>query len=466
MADELIPEPTRRQRRRRSDGDRSPAKHAALVVFALLVTLGPLAFGAVDRVVQIALTGLLGIGMLLVPPRVILMSAWISRALLALTALVVLKEVAPAGWFGAVGWRTTVEQSFGLALPWTHHPEAGRAFDGWLAGAVAVGWFAWVRTLAAEREDRMRLAWVMLIGAALIAAVSFGTATSTESKMILGLRYSSGWIGFGPFPNRNHSACYFAMAAILGAGCVARSGEHRRFVWLALGALMLGGVLLALLRTQSRGGIVALGAGFAIFLGIVLLKLRSRKVLAVAVASALLIGGLGLLAGGKTLQRIAGTGQAMDESASARVAIWKNAATMWHDAPLLGHGLGAFASVFPVYQQIALEEVTVKHPESSWLQWLTELGLVPVLLGALAALGFALPNLTSLFERQSGFFIRAAAFGAVAALLAHAVFDVPAHRWGTAGFALAALALACPASSEGPRAPRLAALVPLGVAGF
>ena len=29
-------------------------------------------------------------------------------------------------------------------------------------------------------------------------------------KMIFGLRYTPGWLGFGPFPNRNHTACFFA----------------------------------------------------------------------------------------------------------------------------------------------------------------------------------------------------------------------------------------------------------------
>jgi hypothetical protein len=52
--------------------------------------------------------------------------------------------------------------------------------------------------------------------------------------------------------------------------------------------------------------------------------------------------------------------------------------------------------------------------------------------------------------------------------LIHAIFDVPAHRWGTAGFALAALALACPmrADSRRAREPWQAALVPLAIAGF
>lgn len=466
MADELNSHRHRRSRSQRPQRDLS--RPLALALFAVLITLGPLVFGSVDRVVQIGFTVVLGVGMLIFPPRLIALPVWLSRLLVGLATILVVKELAPAGLFGAMAWRETLERAYELPLPWTHHPEPGRAFDGWLAGMVGAGWFAWVRTLAVDRDDRTRLAWIMFAGAALVAVISFATVGmgGPNSQLIFGLRYTPGWFGFGPFPNRNHSACYFAMAAIIGAGCLARSGERKRFGLLVVAVLMLGGVLLALLRTQSRGGILAMGVGFAVFFGVVLLKLRSRQALAVTLAAGLLVGGLGLLAGGKALQRIAGTGAAADDSAAARVAVWKNATVMWKDAPLLGHGLGTFASVFPMYQQMAMEEIRVKHPESSWLQWLNELGFVPVMLSVVAGLAFCLPSVGALFERRSSFYIRAAGFGVAATLLTHAVFDVPAHRWGTAGFALAALALACPALPEARRAPRLAGAVPLGIAGF
>lgn len=472
MADELTENSSRRRRHRRQKKAQELARPAALCVFALLITLGPLVFGSVDRIVQISLTALLGVGMLLVPPRILSLPSWLNRVLIVFVAIMVIKELAPAGLFGKVAWRETLVGAYGLDLGWMHHPEAGRAVDGWLAGAIGLGFVAWVRTLAMEREDRTRLAWIMLISAAIVAAISFATAKGgptgdiTTQKMIYGLRYTQGYFGFGPFPNRNHSACYFAMAALIGAGCLARSGERKHFGLLATAGVMLALILFALLRTQSRGGIVALGVGMAIFLGVVLLKLRSRQALAVTIAVGLLVGGLGLLAGGKTLKRFAGTGLPTDDSAAARVEVWKNATVMWRDAPMFGHGLGVFASVFPMYQNMEMEEVRVKHPESSVLQWLNELGLVPVMLAAIALLAFSLPHFGSLFERRSSFFIRAAAFGAAAGLLAHAVIDVPAHRWGTLGFALAALALACPAAAEARSAPRRSAIMPLGIAAF
>src|SRR5262249_2808564 len=63
----------------------------------------------------------------------------------------------------------------------------------------------------------------------------------------------------------------------------------------------------------------------------------------------------------------------------------------------------------------------------------------------------------------------AGAFGGCAAILMHGLIDVPAHRWGTVGYALALLGLACPAAlSSGSmrRIPRGIGAVPLAVGIF
>jgi hypothetical protein len=111
---------------------------------------------------------------------------------------------------------------------------------------------------------------------------------------------------------------------------------------------------------------------------------------------------------------------------------------------------------------------SVIHPESSWLQWLVELGLIPVLLGAFGFVVIAARAVHESFSSHSGFFLRVAGIAAAVGLLIHGLIDVPAHRWGTAGFALAALALACPRPvGRAPEArTRKAALMPLAAASF
>jgi hypothetical protein len=66
---------------------------------------------------------------------------------------------------------------------------------------------------------------------------------------------------------------------------------------------------------------------------------------------------------------------------------------------------------------------------------------------------------------RTSFYVRTAALAAVAVLVVHSIFDVPAHRWGTIGLAIAALAVACPATGETVPSRR-AAILPFGIAAF
>jgi O-antigen ligase len=438
----------------------------ALGIFALIVLAGPLLFGAVDRLPQIGLLVLLGIGIVLQPPAIMPLSRWGNRLALAFVALLLFKEFAPANWFGDTFWRTTLTRQYLLQLPFTHHPEPVRALDALLAGAVGVVWFLWVRRLASDRQHRAFLAWVLVGAAAVVAVVSFGTR-HPGSDAIFGVRYTPGWSGFGPFPNRNHSADYFAMAAVLGCGCVAWAAARKKWLIFCGGILLVGTIVIALLTTESRGGLIACGAGLGIYLLLCLAKIRTGKAVGAALGAAMFFAVIALTFGGGVFARFQAHGTA-EVSNQTRISVWHDAIGMWKDAPLLGHGLDSFASVFPLYQKIQLENQVVIHPESSWLQWLTELGLIPVLLAVAAVVLFLGRHLRAIFDRHRSFFLHAGGFAAFAVLLVHALFDVPAHRWGTAGFALAALAIACPMRLGGRQArePRQAALVPLLVAAF
>ena len=438
---------------------------AALGVFALLVTAGPLLFGAVDRLVQVALVALLTVGVLLLPPAIVPLSQWGNRLAIVVLALLVAKELAPAEWFGTTAWRTVATRDFGVELPATHHPEPARALDAWLAAAVGAIWFLWVRRLAADRENRVFLAWSLFASAAVVAAVSFATR-GWDAQAIYGLRFTPGWRGFGPFPNRNHTGDFLAMGALLGCGCVTWAGGRKKWPVLIAGVLLLGLVLAALLTTESRGGLLAFGIGLLVYLAFTQLRMRHRRALALAAGAALVLGALGLAFGGPVLARFHSEQGGLVSNAM-RLNIWRDVFTMWKDAPLFGHGVDSFQQIFPFYQTFEFENGVVLHPESSWRQWLVELGLIPVVLAAVALAVFIAGHLRETLHGRS-FFFRTAGFAAAAALLAHAVIDVPAHRWGTAGFALAALALACPMRLEGGRffAPRKTALVPLAAAVF
>ncbi len=439
-------------------------RRLALFVFAFLVIAGPLLFGAVDRAVQTLLVGVFVVGMLLEPPRFPAHSFAAKMLGAAFVALLLAAQFAPASWFPPPEWRTVLHGSFGIDFPWTRHPEPARAFDLLLVAVIAGLWLLWVRTLAADRRNRAPLAWILFAAGVIVAGVAL--LAPAHGQMIYGLRSTPGWTGFGPFPNRNHTADLLAMSALLGCGCLVRAGERKDAAAISGAALGVGLVFVALLQSNSRGGLVALGVGLLFFLGVVLYQTRGKKAAAIAGSCALVAAALALALGPGMLARFADEGGS-GIPANVRWAVWRDTLDMFRDAPLLGHGLGAFPLVFPMYQELKLVDVYVIHPESSWLAWLSELGALPLLALLAFAAVLIVPAARATLRRSGGLYLRVGAVAAVAAIAVHCLFDVPGHRWGTAGFALAALALALPGAASPRRSlGKGAALIPLTIAAF
>ena len=455
-----------RKRRAQKMPPRMSPETWGLAIFILLTILAPLAFGAVDRIVQIGLLVLLAIGVWISPPSLVRPSRVGNALIVAAVAVFLLKEFGPAKIFGSTSWRTTLSESYGVVFPWTHNPEPSRALDGMLAGIVAIVWFLWARTIALDRSRRTVMIWGMLASAAIVSLVSFITR-GIDPDAIYGLRYTPGWVGFGPFPNRNHTACFLAMGVVLGAGCAGWAAVRRHYRHLAT-ALVLSTIAFAgLLATQSRGGVIVLAAGLGVFLLLIILRFPRIRTLAIAVGVLGVMAAAGLAFGAQVLARFASK-EGGEVSTLMRVHIWQDTLRVWKDAPLFGHGIGTFTQIFPMYQEVATGESIVLHPESSWLQWLVELGAFPVFFGVIAGIAYIAPRVRVIYSGNRSIFMRAGPFAAAAVLVVHALFDVPAHRWATAGLGLAALALACAPSGPGGLipAPRKAALVPIGIAAF
>jgi len=441
-------------------------KIGALAAFGLIVVLGPLAFGAVDRVVQTGLVLLIALGVFLYPPATMPLGKQANIVVISLIAIFVLKEFLPHQWFGPVRWRGKAESGLGLILAGTHHPEPARAFDALLIGLVAIVWLQWVRTMAAQREMRVALAWILATAGVVLAAVCF--VMSSKGGAIYGIRHAPGWTGWGPFPNRNHTASLLAMSAMAGLGCTVWAGVHGRKKLAIFGAAGVFLVMVALLVGKSRGGLVALAAGSATFCGMILWKHRDRRTIAIVVAGVAAMAVVVAVFGGQALERLFSE-EGKHVSNQLRKDIWSNAIVMWRDAPLLGHGAQTFAWLFPFYQKLTLDDNVVLHPESSVLQWLCELGLLPLAILVVLIGGLVASRLPGLFKRRGIFYLSGGALAGVVAMLVHSLIDVPGHRWGTAGFALAMLGLACPMAREvqlvGARLPG-AVLLPLAVGTF
>ena len=81
------------------------------MIFILLTTLAPLAFGAVDRLVQIGLLLLLGLGIWIFPPALVRPSRVGNALIVAAVAVFLMKEFGPVRLFGPADWRTTLAEN-------------------------------------------------------------------------------------------------------------------------------------------------------------------------------------------------------------------------------------------------------------------------------------------------------------------------------------------------------------------
>src|SRR5215210_4838503 len=231
-------------------------RRVALAIFGALVLAAPLLFGASDRVVQIGLLAGLALGCMVAPPAVPRLSRWLKIAIALLIGVVIVKEFLPFAWFGGtVVWRKTLTQDYGVAFPATHNPEPGRAVDAILALAAAGAWFVWVRALVDDRRDRLVIAWC-LFGAAAVVAVMCLALGYRSDWMIYGWRYTPGWRGYGPFPNRNHSATLLAMGALVGCGCTVRAARRKQWAPFCAGLPGIAVIFVAMLESKSRGGLI------------------------------------------------------------------------------------------------------------------------------------------------------------------------------------------------------------------
>ena len=361
-------------------------RKVALAIFGILALAGPLLFGASDRIFQIALTFILGLGMLAAPPCFPKTKGIAHWAILLFIIAVVGMEFLPAAWFGSENWRTVLTRDYQIALPPTHNPEPARALDVILTIAVAGAFFVWTRSLAQDHRNRLALAWTLFLAAAIFALVCLLLGTRTD-WMIYGWRYTPGWTGYGPFPNRNHTAALLAMGALAGCGCTARAARRKKHLFFIAGLLLIAIIFVALLESRSRGGLIGFLVGLLVFGILAVAKKPTLAAVGTAFATLFVSTGLLFAFGSDLLARFNNPADG-NLPTNIRWHIWQDTIAMWKIAPLCGFGLDTFTQVFQFFATVRLDDAIVLHPESSWLLWLVELGALPVAIATIALIYF------------------------------------------------------------------------------
>lgn len=252
---------------------------------------------------------------------------------------------------------------------------------------------------------RLPLEWIVTqlmglgVGLALLGIVQRAFADPKGSNSIYGLtEHIPGASPFGPFVNRNHFATWMIMALpiVIGysIGLVKRTWHPRRFTmsaWLAwlptvdanrfvLVMTAAFTMLVALVLTQSRSGLMAFMVAMIVLAVAFLRRHRTRaaRIAAVAYFSLLLLGAIGWIGLDLSLSRF-GSSQ---HDLGGRMTAWIDTVHIVRDFPLFGTGLGTYGEAMLVYQTDRVEGMFVRA-HNDYLQLAAEGGLlvlVPVAL--------------------------------------------------------------------------------------
>jgi O-antigen ligase len=301
----------------------------------------------------------------------------------------------PAALFAAVVLWILIQNATWTPA-WLHHPiwqMAADALDKPIEGSISVDrdltTLALLRLITAASvfwialqlcRDALRadlLLWsIAALGCAYAAYGLFAFAVTPGRVLWFENRYSHGFVT-ATFLNPNSFVTYAGMGFIAICGLILRLYRHEfatvggsiRFriatfieVTGQKGAALLGGasvILVALLLSGSRGGIVATALGLFV-LSALTLKLRKQRFAeqreAIIVLGVFLVAAAFLVFGDLVVGKIARQGFG-DES---RMAVYTITMRSILGAPLLGYGYGTFADVFPMFRDQSV---------STWGMW-------------------------------------------------------------------------------------------------
>lgn len=418
---------------------------AAGVGLVLLVTWVPLPFASVEPAATTLLVVVAALLLALAAPAArgdLLRPVAVPAA--ALGGLAVLGAVQAAPWPPAVArlvsprimalWRRAVELTGG-ADGWPHLSLA--PYDTRRVAVLCAGLAVVVLLAALVGRRRLHRRWLAaaVIGAGLFQVLYGARHLLAGSRQIWGVAVPGVDDRLrGTFVNPNHVAYLLEIALAVTLAVAWWGAAHRRrwgvsmerrlmlvappvLIWL----LLLAGLAL----TSSRAGLLAALAGAAVQGVLIALPRRRWRLAPLGLAAAL--AGLAVVAGvvsQHAFGRLAET-SLYDVAWSARLRVTRLTLELWRQFPLTGSGLGTFDSAFGTVEPADLAGDAWLHAHNDWAELAATGGAVAVVLVliGLVALGRRLQRVLLAGRRSEDRAAALAAFGALAAVAVHEVFD-------------------------------------------
>jgi len=232
---------------------------------------------------------------------------------------------------------------------------------------------------------------------------------------------------YGPFVNHNHFAGFVEACGLLSLGTALGTARRNPALGLLLGGAS-GLMGISLVLSHSRGGLIAAGVGVVV-LAVLLRREEGRGrqwIAGGALAVALFLAAFAPASLSERLSTLGNPQQ--DSSIQFRLDLWSDSTGLFADSPIVGTGLGTYASVIPGYRT-GNDETRAEFAESDWVQLACETGLLGLFLSiaflvSVGRLGLrAIVHETS--NRNRGILLGALA--ACAALLVHGLYDFNLH---------------------------------------
>jgi O-antigen ligase len=347
-------------------------------------------------------------------------------------------------------------QSLG-ATPISADPAASR--DAALT-LLAFGLFFSVALVALDRRSRLALAANAVFWLGFLLAVVAILQALSGATSIYWMRETS--VDFyGGFANKNHFAGLMELFLPAGLGLLAAGAIPRERRVLVLFAAAI--ICLSIVLSRSRGGVLSLFGELA-FLALAAFATRPRRhgaggrAAAASLAGALALGacvvaGLFWIGREAVARSVADLPETISStSAISRGVIWRDTLALVADHPLLGTGIGAYATAFGAYTRSG-GTIAVHQAHNDYLQVVADAGAVGAVLAILFAVGLGLYGISSI--RRQDTILRGVALGATSGcvgLLIHSFVDFNLQIPSNALAFLFTSALVVRAASTGDRA--------------
>jgi len=317
----------------------------------------------------------------------------------------------------------------------------------WWAFLLSAFLFFFIIKQFCESRRSLKVLVGIIMGLATVEAIYGLIQALIPSLGVLWVDYISPGLGKarGTYINRNHFAGFIEMVWPLALGYTLAMGFRgkevnfkkllasdrlNKHLFLVLGMVVM---LLALLLSRSRAGIMGAFIGFFTF---ILLSRSSGKRLPLGfwIMSGAMVG-LIFVYGFKIgfdpiIERFLQIGDQIEQGDS-RLSIWRDSLVIVKDHPL-GIGLGNFKNVYPVYNVSRVSDTRFLYAHNDYLHLLVEAGIpgfLALVSGFFIFLGASFKKIKQMKPRHDPlrFFLAVGALSGIVSLAFHSFFDFNLH---------------------------------------